>query len=335
MTRPPGPAALRALQVDAPLARDLAHVGRGHDASRLGARRVGAGSPGYDVRSRTLTTGGACAAREARRRRRARPVAGVAVGLAARPASLSRSGRGVRGRGWRGVAGAGLRRAARRRRGAAACPASADTSSPGAPMMATGCPSFTCAPGGTRIFSSVPLSKTRNSIVALSVSTSARRSSTRDRVALLLVPRRRARPLPSWATASASRGSSPWRPQASPLRASRALARSRRRARRCGMHALLELRVVRHRGRRASSRAGWARRARRRRGAARGRRSRRRRRRRASPRARRRSGACFSTLATSVSSSSGRRLRRSTTSAEMPSFSSAAAASSATCVMRE
>ena len=44
--------------------------------------------------------------------------------------------------------------------------------------------------GATRILSSVPLSNARNSIVALSVSTSASRSSTRDRVALVLVPRR-------------------------------------------------------------------------------------------------------------------------------------------------
>src|SRR5262249_31314334 len=46
------------------------------------------------------------------------------------------------------------------------------------PMMATGCPSFTVLPAGTRILSSTPLSKERYSIVALSVSTSASRSST-------------------------------------------------------------------------------------------------------------------------------------------------------------
>ena len=51
-------------------------------------------------------------------------------------------------------------------------------SSPGAPTMATGWPSFTIEPAGARILRSVPLSKERNSIVALSVSTSARRSST-------------------------------------------------------------------------------------------------------------------------------------------------------------
>src|SRR5579859_4472727 len=51
-------------------------------------------------------------------------------------------------------------------------------SSPASPTIATGWPSFTSAPGGTRILSNVALSKERNSIVALSVSTSASRSST-------------------------------------------------------------------------------------------------------------------------------------------------------------
>src|SRR5262249_11943307 len=60
---------------------------------------------------------------------------------------------------------------------AAAPPATALTSSPGLPTTATGWPSFTTVPAGARILRSVPLSKERYSIVALSVSTSARRSS--------------------------------------------------------------------------------------------------------------------------------------------------------------
>src|SRR5207342_1219659 len=52
-----------------------------------------------------------------------------------------------------------------------------ETSSPGLPMIATGWPSNTRLPVGTSSLGSVPLSNDRNSIVALSVSTSASRSS--------------------------------------------------------------------------------------------------------------------------------------------------------------
>ena len=66
--------------------------------------------------------------------------------------------------------------------GAAALPpafaTSSATSSPFSPRIATAWPSFTFVPAGTSCLSSTPLSNARNSIVALSVSTSARRSST-------------------------------------------------------------------------------------------------------------------------------------------------------------
>ena len=51
-------------------------------------------------------------------------------------------------------------------------------SSPAFPTIATGCPSLTWLPAGTSNARIVVSSKARNSIVALSVSTSARTSST-------------------------------------------------------------------------------------------------------------------------------------------------------------
>ena len=51
-------------------------------------------------------------------------------------------------------------------------------SSPAFPMIATGTSGSRVSPSGTKIFSKTPRSNDRNSIVALSVSTSARRSST-------------------------------------------------------------------------------------------------------------------------------------------------------------
>ena len=140
-----------------------------------------------------------------------------------------------------------------------------------------------------------------------------------------------ARPPPSWATASASRGSSP---SAHALPARHEALHRRHDAIGLRHARLLELRAVRHRHvERRHAQDGRVERVEREAlhavgdlgadAAVR-------------PALVHHDHRCVrSTLATSVSSSSGRRLRRSTTSAEMPSFSSAAAASSATCVMRE
>ena len=300
--RPPGPVPVRAARSMPQLARDLAHVGRREDAAAGGRRRRPRGSARVRGALERVVRPAAGAARRGRASRRRR-----------------RSARRGRGRGLRSGLGASRsgarawveRRASgsRQRPRARAVPArpARDTSSPGLPTIATGCPSFTFAPAGDQDLEQRPLvegAKLHRRLVGLDL---GEQIVDRDRVALLLVPRRRARPPPSWATASACRGSSPCvSARLASSAADEARDRRRRRGPACGMHALLELRAVRHRHVERRRRAGWARRARRTRGAARGRRSRRRRRRRASPRARRPGGASLARWRRASSSSSGR-----------------------------